>query len=95
MLEQADIATLQAELRDMHGKLNAIQLLLLQKAHADNKLGDWISEQDAMTLTGLGKTRLYQLRVTGAICASTLGGKAVFYRLSDFKVLLNKNVRKK
>jgi len=70
-------------------------MLLLQKAQTENMLGDWISEKDAIALSGLGRTRLYQLRMKGIITSSTLGGKAVFYRLSDFKVLLNKNERRK
>ena len=95
MQDQAEIADLKAQLRDVQNKLTAIQVLLMQKAQSDNMLGDWLSEQDAITLTGLKKTRLYELRMEGKITSSTLGSKAVFYRISDFKALLNENKRKR
>jgi hypothetical protein len=92
---QAEIMELQAQLRDVQDKLSAIQLLLLQKAQTENMMGDWISEQDAIALTGLGRTRLYQLRREASILSSSLGGKPVFYSLKSLRDLLNKNKKKK
>lgn len=95
MEPKSEIEVLQAQVRDVQDKLNTIQLLLMQKAQTENLLGDWVDEDTVIALTGLKKTRLYQLRVEGKIESSTLGGKAVFYRLSDFKALLNKNRNRK
>ncbi len=57
----------------------------------DRGVGDWLSQEDALNLTGLGRTKLYELRKDGRIRSSHLEGKAVFYRRSDIEALLNQN----
>jgi hypothetical protein len=88
---QAEIAELQAQVRDVQEKLGAIQKLLMEKVQIENKLGDWVDEDSAMALCKMGRTRLYQLRVEGKILSSTLGGKAVFYSVKNLRELLNSN----
>lgn len=65
---------------------------LVKKLSLDDRgVGDWLSQEDALNLTGLGKTKLYELRKDGRIRSSHLEGKAVFYRRSDIEALLNQN----
>ena len=56
-------------------------------------IGDWLTQADALAITGLGKTKLYEMRKDGRVRSSHLTGKAVFYRRSDIEALLNKNER--
>ncbi|HEX8515177.1 MAG TPA: hypothetical protein VF868_03180 [Bacteroidia bacterium] len=50
-----------------------------------NSIGDdWVDQKTIMKLTGLGKTKLYELRRDNMITYSCIGSKGVFYRLSDF-----------
>jgi len=54
-------------------------------------LGDWISEEQAVKLTGLGKSKLYALRNEGKVRSSTLTDRKIYYRRDDFTLLLDKN----
>jgi hypothetical protein len=90
-LPQADLAALQEQLTDVQNKLNAIEALLLQNTQTENKIGDWVPASVAMKLTGLKRSSLLALRKTGKLTSSTISGKCVFYRRSDFEKLLNEN----
>lgn len=64
----------------------------LQKMQRDKiALGGWVSEKETMTITGLSRSTLLKLRRDRKLGCSTLSGKQLFYRLSDFKKLLDKN----
>ena len=54
-------------------------------------IGDWMNEKLTMNITGLGKTKLYELRNTGKVRSSSLTERKLFYRRSDLERLLNKN----
>ena len=88
---QAEIAELQVQVRDVQEKLGAIQKLLMEKVQTENMLHDWLDEDTTMALCKMGRTRLYQLRVSGKIKSSTLGGKSVFYSLKSLRELLDSN----
>ena len=68
---------------------------LISNLEAQNKkavlFGEWISEKEVKELTGLGRSTLLKLRNDGKITSSTLSGKQTYYRMGDFKLLLNKN----
>jgi hypothetical protein len=51
----------------------------------------WISESEVRALTGLSRNTLLKLRQDGKILRSTISGKKNFYRIDDFKKLLDKN----
>ena len=79
-------------------KLNAIQasvniidekLQKLQKERAT--FGEWVSEKEVIAITGLSRATLLKLRNSGKVSSSTISGKQLYYRLSDFKKLLDKN----
>src|SRR4051812_41229597 len=53
--------------------------------------GMWISEKELIKLTGLSRNTLLKLRKEGRITRSTISGKKNYYRLSDFKRILDEN----
>jgi hypothetical protein len=89
---------LQQETRIPDEKLHAMEMkideltLLIQRLLAEREsLDDWISHELAMKLTGLGRTKLYEMRKQGLLSASTISGKETFYRRSDLIGILNRN----
>jgi predicted DNA-binding transcriptional regulator AlpA len=65
---------------------------IIQKFISDRQaIGDWLNEEQTMQFTGLGKTKLYELRNTGKIRSSNLTERKIFYRRSDIEKLLNRN----
>jgi predicted DNA-binding transcriptional regulator AlpA len=54
-------------------------------------LGEWVSEKKAMEITGLSRSTLLALRNQGKLSQSSIAGKSVYYKLSDFKKLLERN----
>lgn len=81
---EARLNTLEHLLQGIDHKLDS----LIEK---DAAIGDWVKEEEIKRVTGLGKTSLYQLRKKFKVSSSTIAGRGVFYRLSDFENLLNKN----
>jgi len=61
----------------------------------DAKIDDWITEKEAIRITGLCRSTLLKLRKEGELTSSTLSGKENFYRLSDIKKLLDLNETKR
>ena len=68
---------------------------ILEAGKGKATLGDWISEAEAIGLTGLSRGTLLKLRNEGTISCSTLSGKSNFYRIGDFKKLLEKNEKER
>ena len=62
---------------------------------SDETIGEWISEKQAIKLTGLSRSTLYRLRKNDDITSSSLKEKKNFYRKSDINRLLDKNESKK
>lgn len=85
----------QAELIE-HIRLLEMKIdLLIQVINVQNKrertFGEWLEEKEIISLTGLSRNTLLKLRQEGRITRSTISGKQNYYRLSDFKKLLEKN----
>lgn len=78
------LSALEQLLNELNKKVNCLLI-------AQDYMGGWIKQEDIMKLTGLGKTTLYKLRKDNEITSSTIAERGVFYRLSDFEKLLNKN----
>jgi len=68
---------------------------LLSGLVASNGLEDWVNQKDTESLTGLGKSSLYNLRQRGDITSSTFTGKEVFYRKSSLVRYLDKREKMK
>lgn len=68
----------------------------IERALTENaSIGGWLKEEDVIRITGLGKTSLYNLRRKNKITSSSIAQRGVFYRLSDFEKLLNRNEQKR
>lgn len=91
MPSEVDISALEKKLAGMQAKIDAMYDLLLQKSIAEQSFGDWIPQHLAEKLCGLKRSSLLALRKAGKLTSSTISGKGVFYRRSDFEKLLNEN----
>lgn len=76
-------------------ELSDIKKLIEQLMEERNKLDDWITEKEAIRISGLCRSTLLTLRKQGDLTSSTLSGKQNFYRLSDFNKLLDTNEQKR
>jgi hypothetical protein len=86
----------QEKLLSMEKMLQETQQMVQALLHEKNEvLDDWISQETAERISGLKRTRLYELRRNGKVRSSTITGKKVFYRRSDFAALLEENMRKR
>ena len=81
---EAQVKSLEKKIDDLY---NIIEKFIAEK----QCIGDWMNEKLAMDLTGLGKTKLYELRNNGKVRSSCLTERKLFYRRSDFEKLLNTN----
>ena len=81
----------------LNERLEALQTSVLQLQDMvalltiENVKLDWLNEKRTMSLTGLSRSTLLSLRKQGKLSSSSLATKAVFYRLSEIKRLLDKN----
>lgn len=81
---------LQFQLQMLEDRLKSIE----SKIEFSNELesiNDWIDEESAKRITGLGKSTLYALRKSGKLTFSRLGKRKLFYRISDLSRLLDEN----
>jgi len=74
----------------LESKLEKVCQLLLAQSNKE-EIGDWLTLGRAMQLTGLGRTKLYELRKRGVLHESTLTGKEKFIRKSSIEAALSKN----
>lgn len=89
MDQQSDLRCIEMKLEKMEAMLDAVVTEISQQQ--SNSIGDWVDEKTIKRITGLGKTTLYQLRKENKISYSTIAGKSVFYRISDFENILRQN----
>ena len=72
-------------------KVDQLQAVVTALAKNPPKLKDWISESEAMELTGYNRTTLYKLRKEMRIIGISTGGqKGVMYRLSSIQKWFDK-----
>lgn len=83
----------ETRINQLQKKIDELTDLVKNLQLKDRGVGDWLTQDDVLNITGLGKTKLYEMRRDGRIRSSHLTGKAVFYRRSDIEALLNKNER--
>lgn len=93
--------SLQSDWQKVEDRLLNLELIIkdlkeqvLHQQLREESIGEWLSEDRIMKITGLGKTSLYKLRKDCKVPYSTILGKGVFYKLSDFERLLKKNAMK-
>ena len=90
-LNSTEIKSILEELRLVRAELDAVKEILSNSLRREKLFGDWVSEKDLIQLTGYSRSALYLLWKQGLITKSSISGKANYYRMSDFKKLLDKN----
>ena len=81
----------ESTLDSLQATVHYLKGLIEQLITNQHKVEDWINETDAMKISGLSRGTLLKLRKEGKLSSSTLSGKQNFYRISDFKKLLDLN----
>ena len=91
MLNDNNINNVIDKLSALQASVNIIseQLQKLQKERTT--FGEWVAEKEVIAVTGLSRATLLKLRNAGKVTSSTISGKQLYYRFSDFKKLLDKN----
>jgi DNA-binding transcriptional regulator PaaX len=79
------------QLRLVEAKLAALTSTIDDHYKKKLMFGDWINEKETISMTGLSRATLLKLRQEGKITSSTISGKQVFYKMADFKALLDKH----
>ena len=78
-------------IKALEKKIDELTTTILKFISEKQAIGDWLSEELTIQLTGLCKSKLYELRNDGKVRSSNLTERKIFYRRSDFEQLLNKN----
>lgn len=78
-------------LKQLEKKIEELTEIIGKLVLDKQSLGDWITEEHAMQLTGLGKSKLYDLRNSGKVRCSTMTDRKIFYKRKDFERLLIEN----
>lgn len=94
MALQSDSQKVEDRLLNLELVIMDLKEQLLHRQLQEESIGEWLSEDRIMKITGLGKTSLYKLRKECKVSYSTIMGKGVFYKLADFERLLKKNAMK-
>src|SRR5690349_16446168 len=81
-------------LRRIETKIDLLTEVITMQRIKDKLLGEWRSEQDIQKLLRVSRNSLLKLRKEGMITRSSISGKKNYYRLSDFKKLLDTNEEK-
>ena len=81
----------EAQIKALEKKIDELYAIIEKFIAEKQSIGDWMNEKLTMNITGLGKTKLYELRNTGKVRSSSLTERKLFYRRSDLERLLNKN----
>ena len=81
----------EAQIKALEKKIDELYAIIEKFIAEKQSIGDWMNEKLTMNITGLGKTKLYELRNNGKIRSSSLTERKLFYRRSDLERLLNKN----
>lgn len=81
----------EVRLKQLEIKIDELTAIIMKLVSDKQSLGEWINEEHAMQLTGLGKSKLYDLRNSGKVRCSTLTDRKIFYKRKDFERLLNEN----
>ncbi len=95
MLDNEFILETNKKLDSFQATINYLKDIIEKLVDGQNKIEDWITEKEAVRITGLCRTTLLRLRKEGELTSSTLSGKQNFYRLSDIKKLLDLNETKR
>lgn len=91
LINSSELVAIFEELRVVKSELNSLITLIKDEKRKEKMFGLWVSEPEVLMATGLCRTSLYNLYKAGKVTKSTLSGKANYYKMSDFKKLLDEN----
>lgn len=86
-----DLTQLIEEVRVLQYSIAELAALTKHERIKNKMFGEWISEKEAMQLTGLSRSSLFTLTKQGKLIKSSIAGKKNYYKLSDFKRILDEN----
>lgn len=81
-------------IKQIEESLRELKKLIATLNTESNSIGDWLTEEEVLRITKLGKTTLYNLRRAGQLTQSTISGKNVYYRKSELERILNTNEKR-
>jgi len=90
-LYSAETLVLLEELRLIRLEIEELKSAVHSDKRSEKLFGEWIHEKELMKLTNHSRNTLYNLWKQGLVTKSTISGKANYYRMADFKKLLDKN----
>lgn len=91
LLNSSDTTEILEELRLVRAELELLKAIVNTDKRKEKLFGEWIHEKELMTLTTYSRNTLYNLWKQGLVTKSSISGKANYYRMSDFKKLLDRN----
>ena len=91
LLNSSDTTEILEELRLVRAELELLKSIVSTDKRKEKLFGEWIHEKELMTLTTYSRNTLYNLWKQGLVTKSSISGKANYYRMSDFKKLLDRN----
>ena len=80
-----------ARIKQLENKIDELTGIITEFLNEKQSIGDWITKEQALKLTGLGSTTLDQLKAEGKVRSSALTDRKIFFRRSDFERLLEMN----
>jgi predicted DNA-binding transcriptional regulator AlpA len=91
LINSSDATLILEECRILKHELLGLIELIKREKKKEKLFGDWIHESEILELTGLSRNTLYNLYKEGKLKKSSISGKSNYYKMSDFKKLLNDN----
>lgn len=91
LLNSSDTKEILDELRLVRAELELLKAIVSTDKRSEKLFGEWIHEKELMRLTSYSRNTLYNLWKQGLVTKSSISGKANYYRMSDFKKLLDRN----
>lgn len=92
MPTESNIEAIMTKLEALQVSVNSIAEAVKKIQEGKAVMKDWIDQEEAMRITSLKKSSLYELRKAHRLTSSKLGRKT-FYRLSEIENMLDENER--
>jgi len=89
-----NLTEIEQQLKQLCVKFDELSKVVGKEKQREKMFGEWLSEEDVIAATGLSRGTLFKLYKEGKVGRSKLSGKRNYYRLSDFRMLLDKNENK-
>lgn len=91
MQSETDPNLIVDKLDALQASVNILAEMVLKLQKDKTTFGEWVNEKEAMKITKLSRSTLLKLRREDKISSSFISGKTPYYKISDFKKLLDNN----